>query len=206
MAIVKCEVCGKEFTKDLNQLIKTKHNFCSRVCFGIARSKKIIKLPPRKITPNKIIRHSEYSELIIDSEKYGIKYCKIDNEDIDKITKHRWALRYDKGINNFYLMCKHLNKSIHIHRIITNCPDGLVVDHLNHDTLDNRKKNLKVCTQQDNMQNKNIQKNNKSGYSDVLLRKNGKYQARYTFNKKRMYLGMFNTLEDAVNAINKTKG
>lgn len=40
-----------------------------------------------------------------------------------------------------------------MHRLITSCPPGLVVDHINHNKLDNRRKNLRVCTQSANMRN-----------------------------------------------------
>ena len=50
----------------------------------------------------------------------------------------------------FYVYAK--NKKA-IHRLITNCPDDMVVDHINHNTLDNTLANLKVCTAKQNKQN-----------------------------------------------------
>lgn len=58
----------------------------------------------------------------------------------------------DKGIftGSFYVFT--YNKKA-IHRLITNCPDDMVVDHINHNTLDNTLANLKVCTAKQNKQN-----------------------------------------------------
>ena len=59
--------------------------------------------------------------------------------------QYRWR------ISNNYVITK--KGYIKLHRLITNCPDDKVVDHINHNRLDNRKCNLRVCTQAENAQN-----------------------------------------------------
>lgn len=56
---------------------------------------------------------------------------------------------------------------IFLHRVVTECPKGLEVDHINHDTLDNRLVNLRVCTRGQNARNRVLQKNNSSGFTGV---------------------------------------
>jgi hypothetical protein len=127
--------------------------------------------------PNEIIIKENYAEMIIKSPKYGIKKTIFDLEDVEKIKKldYCWFLRYDNY--NFYVCAfdsKVVNnrKQISLHRILTDCPSNRVVDHINHNTLDNRKENLKVCTQLQNVRNQDrLRKDNKSGYRYIYWHK-----------------------------------
>jgi hypothetical protein len=58
-----------------------------------------------------------------------------------------------------------------MHRLITNAPAGVEIDHINCRPLDNRKKNLRFSTRSQNMANRDKQSNNTSGYKGVYLRK-----------------------------------
>jgi hypothetical protein len=62
-----------------------------------------------------------------------------------------------------------------IHRIVTACPADMVVDHINHNGLDNRKSNLRVMSQEENLINKKVFSTNKTGTKNILY-KNGYYQ------------------------------
>ena len=77
----------------------------------------------------------------------------------------------------------------------------MVVDHINGDTLDNRKCNLRICTQADNIKNRKKDIDNSSGYKGVNWSKsNKKYLARICVNKKIIYLGYHATAELAYSA------
>jgi hypothetical protein len=183
-----CENCGIEFK---TSYIAQKN--CSKQCSISIISKKTSK-------SNDIIIKKEYAELQLNSAKYGIFYTKIDNEDIEKIKDICWTVCFDKNYNGFYVSGREhkTGKCKRLHRVITNCPDRLVVDHINHDTLDNRKQNLKVCTNTENMQNI---KSNASGIIGVSYHKSQKkYQASISYNRKRIYLGIFENIEDAITA------
>ena len=79
--------------------------------------------------------------------------------------------------------------------------DKYVVDHINHDTYDNRKKNLRVITQSQNIMNSKLQKNNKSGISGVYFDDDYKrWMARITKNREVILLGSFANYNDAVEA------
>lgn len=102
-------------------------------------------------------------------------------------------------------------KILLLHRVLTDCPDGLVVDHLNHNTLDNRRDNLKVCTQAENCKNRRAPtrkpspRKYKSKLGVVGVRpqrrlKQETWLARISVNGKAIYLGCFKKLEDAINA------
>lgn len=90
-------------------------------------------------------------------------------------------------------------KSIKLHRLITNAPAGMVVDHINHNVLDNREENLRVCTQTQNSYNTKMKSNNTSGYIGVTWNeKLNKWQSAITVNRKSIYLGVFKDINDAV--------
>ena len=128
------------------------------------------------------------------------KYALIDDEDFCKIKNYNWyAAKHRDG--GFKAVANVNGKTIYMHRLIMECPDGLVVDHKKHDTLDNRKSELRICTVSDNT--KNIRKNNRNttGYKGVMYRKErNAYTARITVDGKRLYLGYFRTPEEAYTA------
>ena len=152
---------------------------------------------------NIIILKEKHAEIIIDSYKYGIKNILIDLDDIDKVKKIKWHLHYDKCINNFYIMGwdNSRHKHIKLHRYLMNFPKDLVIDHINHDTLDNRKSNLRICTVAENNNNRKneLMKSNKSGYKNISYQKKYKKWIICKFiNKKNKTIGRTNTLEEAI--------
>lgn len=86
-----------------------------------------------------------------------------------------------------------------LHRFITDAPEGLVVDHINHNTLDNRMKNLRVVTATENKQNINgAQANNKtSNIRGVSFRKDRKSWIVLVGSGNGRYVGSFKNLKDA---------
>lgn len=176
----KCSCCGIEY--------KTYHStqkFCSYDCANKA-----------KIKFNDIIEHNNFAEIIIDSKTYGKKLIKIDKDDIEKVKKYSWFVSQSKqGV--FYVMTSSGAKRLH--RYIMDCPKGLVIDHINHDTFDNRKRNLRICTVDENCKNTKWYKNNKTGEKYISFNKKGKsYIISRTVNKKSVYIGSAKTLKEAI--------
>lgn len=135
------------------------------------------------------------------TKEYGIGYIRtgypfyFDLEDYDKICGYSW---YELD-GYIYYIDKYTNKKVFMHRFLMSVPDGFVIDHLNHRCNDNRKSNLKVCTQGDNMKNKSMYKRNKSGHTGVRFDKRiQKWTAMIGHNKKLIWLGTFNTKEEAI--------
>lgn len=80
------------------------------------------------------------------------KVAIIDDDDYDRVSTFRWNWdsRYAKRTVWFNGKCK----TIMMHSFIMGCPmKGLVTDHINRNKLDNRKSNLRICTQKENMDN-----------------------------------------------------
>ncbi len=78
-------------------------------------------------------------------------------------------------------------------------PEGLQVDHINGDTLDDRIENLRLVTQQEN----NFNETRAKGYS--WHKTSNKWRAQLTLNDKQKHLGLFNTKEEAREAYLKAK-
>ena len=83
-------------------------------------------------------------------------------------------------------------------RVIMSAPKGMTVDHINHDTLDNRRSNLRLATYSENLKNRGKSKANTSGFTGVGIHK-GKYRACIQKNGKQISLGHFETIKEAVN-------
>ena len=79
------------------------------------------------------------------------------------------------------------------HRYLTDCPKGMVVDHINHNTLDNRRSNLRICTNKENVRNNQLRALNTSGHKGVTWNKReNKWQVYIRVNYKFHTLGYFN--------------
>ena len=147
--------------------------------------------------------------MIIDvkSKKHGLKQFFIDENDFDKIKDYNFGIS-NNGFNKEYVYCfkkKDSKNKIYLHRIITDCPSGLVVDHINGNTFDNRQSNLRICTIVENSINCPVSKNKiHSKYKGVFYRKD-KNNWRVDIRKdgKRHHFGTFYNEVDAAICYNK---
>lgn len=113
------------------------------------------------------------------------------------------VVNVDSKSSRLYAYC-HLNgRIVYLHRFITAAPVALVVDHRNHDGLDDRRSNLKVCTHAQNMLNrKGAAANSTSGFRGVdWYSHRGKWRARVRTKGKSGLLGYFATPEAANEAV-----
>lgn len=118
----------------------------------------------------------------------------VDEEDLDL------AMRYSWCVNGSGYAHAHIDhKWIPIHRYLLGITDPAVtVDHINGNTLDNRRSNLRVCSQAENVLNKRIGKNNTSGHAGVVKLPSGNFGVKITRAGKTIWLGTFKRFEDAV--------
>lgn len=93
------------------------------------------------------------------------------------------------------------SKVIRLHRIILDAPEWLDVDHIDGNTLNNRRSNLRLATRSQNCQNQKVNASNLSGLKGVSWRESRKkWQAQIMRNYKKYYLGLFDTPEAAYSA------
>ena len=140
------------------------------------------------------------------SGEYGIGYTNkgeqfyFDLEDYELIKDYCWNNHYG------YLEARSEIKDVFLkmHRLIMGLKkgDGLYVDHINHNTCDNRKCNLRICSNQENCMNSSTPKNNKSsGKSGISYRKDTcKWRVRIWKNYKCYSIGQYDTYEEAYQA------
>ena len=150
---------------------------------------------------NKVIYPGDGTALIELSGGYG---AIVDEVDAPWLTEMGcWCKLIGKNKNKIYVVsrCRKTKNINIIHRIITNAPNGFEVDHINGNTLDNRRSNLRVCTSSENQHNRRINMNNRSGVKGVGLHNNGKWRARIKLNNKSIFLGYFDTKEEAASAV-----
>jgi len=129
-------------------------------------------------------------------------FALVDDDDFEALSKWKWHANKSKG--NYYA-CRNsprVNKkrtSIKMHRQIMNVPnDGLFIDHINGNGLDNRRENLRLCTNAENTRNSRVSSSNTTGYRGVSLHgPTKKFRARIKSDDGTIYLGHFKTAIDA---------
>ncbi len=122
----------------------------------------------------------------------------IDHKDLKIVNQYKW---YFMGCG--YAATRPWNKetktysTIYLHRFLMGNPKNQV-DHINQNKLDNRRKNLRLCSHADNARNSKHRANNTTGFRGVSTHYDGKkFAASITINYKKIHLGLFKTKEAA---------
>jgi len=132
------------------------------------------------------------------------KYAIVDDDDFSRLNKFKWCLH--KSLNTDYVIRSirlkgviRKTKSILMHRVVLGLSDPKVmVDHINHNGLDNRKSNLRICNSMLNNRNALRRKDNSSGFKGVGWHKGlKKWVARITVGGKKISLGVFSDSKTA---------
>ena len=135
------------------------------------------------------------------------KYAIVDPEDFERLNKHKWYAARDT--RTFYAhRKKRVGKkyvSIGMHREILNPPGHLMVDHINHNGLDNRKANLRLATCAQNSYNRRqVRKNKSSKYIGVSWKQwTKKWAVIICYKRKNKIVGYFKDEIQAAKAYDK---
>lgn len=133
---------------------------------------------------------------IFDSGKEMI----FDKEDLEIVSARPWFID-ETGYPS--ARDKETGERTRLHRMLLKgeIPEGKVVDHINRNKLDNRRSNLRVCTQQTNVRNASRSRTNKSGVTGVFYdTKTGRWRAQISRKGQSRHIGSFDDFEDAVRA------
>lgn len=148
-----------------------------------------------QIGGHKVNCYKEYDNYVVGITNENIEF-KIDKSDYDKIKDYCW-ISHDKG----YIHTRMGNKMVNLHRFVMNAPDDMFVDHINGDKTDNRKCNLRLCTNSQNQMNAKTSSRNTSGVKGVSwINKYQKWRASIRVNGTLISLGQYKIFDDAVKA------
>lgn len=148
------------------------------------------------------------------------KIAMVDDEDYEKVSKWKWYAHESSNGGKFYAARKHWTPSdtirtirsngrvvkgsysmMRMHRFIIDAPEGMEVDHIDGNGLNNQKENLRIVDHLENMWNQRTRKTSKSGIRGISFDKQtNKWRATATKNGKYYNLGRFKDINDAVKA------
>jgi len=125
----------------------------------------------------------------------------VDDEDFAALAAHRWCL-WSNGKHE-YAMREASGRTVLMHRVILGAEKGQVVDHKNHNGLDNRRENLRLCSsQQNNFNTRPLRGTSK--YKGVSLEKRtGRWRAFIRVSYKKVALGYFASEVEAAAAYDR---
>ncbi len=130
------------------------------------------------------------------------KFALVDAVDYYRLVKFQWYAA--AASNTFYVVRKHAGKPLKMHRQIMDAPSHLVVDHIDHNGLNNTRANLRLCTFAQNLCNALPPANASSRYKGVSWEKRRKnWRVVIQFNNKTYHLGHFENEIDAAKAYDK---
>lgn len=131
------------------------------------------------------------------------KFTIVDEEDYEVINSYNWSLRKPTKTNNNYYAKGGIGQGrlVYLHQFIMNFPT-LLIDHINHNGLDNRKSNLRLCVQSQNNQN-NLKRALKTSQYKGVSWGNKKWRVHIMCNGKLIYLGSFLSEEEAALVYNE---
>lgn len=193
--ICKVEWCGEKVSKC---------GFCNKHYLQMYRHGRIFE---RTVyDPNEFTFKNGFCYIQLYDQK-GNKTEKaiIDDVDYSLVKNHKWHLFLAGGKESpefRYVRSRIKGETIYLHQFLMGTRDG--VDHKSRNTLDNRRGNLRVCTQSQNSCNQKRRKDNTSGYKGVYFHKAvQKWCSCIQYKHKEFTLGYFDTPEEGAEAYNK---
>jgi hypothetical protein len=118
-------------------------------------------------------------------------FTAVDDDVFDQLNRQSWHAVSNK--HDVYVAGKINNRAVKLHRVIMGAKPGELVDHINGDTLDNRRCNLRICTPSENLRNRRKRKAATSKYKGVHQSpdRDKQWRAMIRLNGKTVCLGSF---------------
>lgn len=153
----------------------------------------------RRLRHKKQNRYEVNGDVVTMYDSKGYSFL-IDFDDLDRVKEHCWKVNKRGYVTSVSPMINGKRTYMSLQRFITRCSDKtMVVDHINHNTSDNRKCNLRICTPSQNLFNVKPTAYNKSGVRGVRFSKTeNKWVVGFTLEGKHRVVGRFDNIADAI--------
>lgn len=186
-----CPQCGRvHFSTNL---------LCNKHSRQIRDFGKFLDNNPRTIyDPNEIRILKDYAEVdVYDKQANVSQTFIIDIEDVPIVARYKWGAKYYKKDKLWYIACidTKTHKHIYLHHLLMDFPTE-TVDHINGNTLDNRKSNLRIATKSIQSINQKKIENTITGIKGVKKSKKG-YVAYLGWEGKTYYSKIFSSIAEA---------
>lgn len=158
-----------------------------------AHFRNVIFLTSRRDNRREVWHKPSMKEIPLTRGKVAI----VDDCDYEELSTHRWLCTEHGYVRRSMKKSEgDYNRKVYMHRQVSGAREQEIIDHINGDKLDNRRCNLRICTQAQNVLNARVSKNNKLGIKGVSFRAN-RYEAKVFHNGKNVFYRRFKTLEEA---------
>jgi hypothetical protein len=187
---------------DCGRIIHAK-GFCRKHYLQLKRNGRIFTRT--RYDKNEIVIDGQIAYIVLYNDK-GVEHGRaiIDTDDIPKVQDYKWGLFQKKPSGKKYVKTERDGIVIMLHRLINATPKGVLTDHRNLDTMDNRKSNLRDSDPCGNMANRQLDIDNTTGYKGIYFHKQTqKWAAEISYQKIRKHLGLYDTKEEAAKAYNE---
>ena len=182
---IKCPSCGKERDKSFRRFKGI--FYCNRHYRQLKKYGQIIETIYDK---NTFLEEDKIVKILLKNNEL---FTIIDKEDFPLVKDYKW--KFSSG----YAATKNNGKTIYMQDLIL--PSNKTIDHINRDTLDNRKCNLRESTKSQNMMNSKVSKRNTSGVKGVSwIKERKRWVASLKFEGKNYHIGYFIKIEEAIQA------
>lgn len=196
-----CDICGRESFKKIRM---NGYTLCSKHMHQLHKYGYFLDNNPRTQRDlNDYIVIGEEAIFNLYSGKTGDKIGEfvIDLEDIEKVKYHKWRFCHSHVVTG--LPAKGTQRELSWVILDLDNRDeknkDIIVDHIDGNPCNNKKSNLRICSQSENVLNKSFMSNNSSSFIGVSYRKDrDRYDPEIRLNKQRCHLGYTQSLEEAV--------
>lgn len=148
---------------------------------------------PKKAHEKKVLLRDACA--LVEATRGG--FVMIDRQDVEKVGQYAWHLTRHGG----HAAARIDGKIVLMHRFLMNPPKGMQVDHINHNTLDNRRSNLRTCSGAENSKNTRSHAGSSSVFKGVWWNKEkGKWSCQIAIGNRKKHIGHFLTEEAAARA------